>query len=100
MINKNKAKLLKAIIYADSPMTFGMLCASFEDEMSRSTIWFNLRRMLIDYLIEEKSFRAEGIDPNDYRMSERKGGRTPKVFYKETDRGEDKLRRLEQEGLI
>ena len=99
-MNVNKAKILRVLLYTDTPVTYQILFASLGDEMSESVLWNNLQRLIAEKCVEEKPFRAEGIDPQDYRLSDRQGGHVPKVFYKETQRGIDKYEYFKEKGAI
>lgn len=100
VLNVCKAKILNEIVYSDSPVTYQLLFNAFGDEMGNSVIWLNLHRLIIEGCIEEKSFRKEGLDAQDYRVSEDARGHTPRVYYVETQRGIDKLNYFKEKRLI
>ena len=99
-INVNKAKILNAIAYSDSPVTYQHIFNALGDEMPGSVIWLNLRRLMAEGCIEEKYFKKEGMDAQDYRASEDMRGHIPKVFYLETQRGKDKLEYYKKKKII
>lgn len=99
-INVNKAKILREIVYSDSPVTYQLLFNAFGDEMGYSVIWQNLQRLILEGCIEEKNFRKEGIDAQDYRVTENIRGHVPKVYYAETQRGVDKFNYFKEKGIF
>lgn len=99
-ININKAKILREIIASDSPVTYQLLFNALGDEMPDSVIWLNIQRLIAEGCIEEKNFRKEGLDAQDYRATEDLRGHVPRVYYVETVRGEDKLNYFKEKGII
>jgi|APFre7841882654_1041346.scaffolds.fasta_scaffold00775_2 hypothetical protein len=89
--NLNKFKILREIANSDSPVTYQLLLNLFGDEMDKATIWRNLQLLILDGCIEEKNFKKEGMDAQDYRVSENVVGHVPKIFYLVTERGEKRL---------
>lgn len=91
VVNVNKFKILREIASSDSPVTYQLLLNTLGDEMDQATIWRNLQLLILDGCIEEKNFKKEGYDPQDYRVAEDARGHVPKIYYVETERGEKKL---------
>ena len=90
-VNVNKFKILREIVASDSPVTYQLLLNTLGDEMDKATIWRNLQLLILDGCIEEKSFKKEGLDAQDYRVSEDARGHVPKIYYLETERGARRL---------
>ena len=103
-LNINKFKILREIVSSDSPVTYQLLLNTLGDEMAKGTIWRNLQVLILDGCVEEKNFKKEGIDVNDYRVSDDTRGHVPKIYYLETERGQKqfdgKLENLEEKGIV